>query len=84
MIVMEHSCRLNALRFLARSVSCLFVSQSFSAVNISSPFFFFFLSKHISIFLKEAVLWTGFAISSHYCELADHMPALFTQWHLKA
>lgn len=58
MIVMEHSCRLNALCFLARSVSCPFVIQSFSAVNISSPFlsfFFFFSSKHISVFLKEAV-----------------------------
>lgn len=88
MIVMEHSCRLNVLCFLARSdyrVSCPFIIQFFSPVDTLSLLFHSFFTKHISRFFKEPVCGRRICnLSSHCCKLADHMHALFTQWHWKA
>lgn len=80
---MEHSCRLDIICFLARSVSCPLVNQSLLAVTILSlcfTFSSFFLN--ISADKKEAV-W-GQNLQFLLTVANWHTYALFAQWHLKA
>lgn len=60
MIVMEHSCRLNVLCFLARSdyhVSCPFIIQLSSPVNTLCLLFHSFFNETYQQILQGACLW---------------------------